>query len=161
MSTQISNGRGIGPALALVVFLLPLPFNDAYAGGRRRVVAVSPPSSGPELTFVDALPFVDAGTIAWQGGPKRASVSRRTVTLRIGEASREPSGTATVRAFVETFDARCTIRVDGVALTTAPQVVRRNAPVGIAFTHRIDVEVPAAAAEGPLQATIGWEVTTD
>lgn len=51
--------------------------------------------------------------------------------------------------------------MDSVTLTAAPRVIRRNAPVGLAFTHRIEVEVPITAADGPLQASIGWEVTTD
>lgn len=121
--------------------------------------AVSPPSAGPQLVFLE--PAVDAGPMTWRGGSKRSTVTTRTVTLRIGEPSRESHGTATVRAFLETVDPRCTIRLDGVVLTTAPRVVRRHAPLGIPFTHRLEIEVPVTAADGPLQASIGWEVTTD
>ena len=128
------------------------------------MMAVSP-SSAPALTLVGmsggANGIVDAGTIVWRGGSKRSAVSTRTVILRIGEPSRESRGTATVRAFLETFDPRCTIRIDGVPLTTVPRVIRRQAPVGIAFTHRIEIEVPRTAADGPLQASIAWEVTTE
>jgi len=124
------------------------------------VLAVSPSSSALQLTLVGAA-VVDAGAITWRGGSRRSSVVSRTVTMRIGDSSRESRGTATVRAFVETFDPRCTIRIDGVPLTTAPRVIRRRAPIGIAFTHRIEVEVPVTAADGPLQASIGWEVTTE
>ena len=31
----------------------------------------------------------------------------------------------------------------------------------IAFAHRIEIEVPTTSAEGPLLASIGWEVTTE
>ena len=150
-------GPGLLLLLASVVLLFPLP---VHAGGRRRVVAVSPPLSAPQLVIVGAA-VVDAGTIAWRGGSRRSSVTTRNVTMRIGEPSREPRGTATLRAFVEAFDPRCAVRIDGVPLTTAPRVIRRLAPIGIAFNHRIEIEVPVAAADGPLQVSIGWEVTTE
>ena len=128
------------------------------------MVAVSPSSASspaPGLTLVGVSGMVDAGTIAWRGGARPSAFSTRTVTMRIGEPAREPRGTATLRAFVETFDPGCTIRIDGVPLTTVPRVIRRQAPVGIAFTHRIEIEVPRTAADGPLQASIAWEVTTE
>jgi hypothetical protein len=144
-------------AALLLASILHSP-RSLHAGGRRRVVAASPHLA---LVFVNAGAVLDAGTIAWRGGSRRSTVATRTVTLRIGEPSREPRGTATVRAFMETFDPRVTIRIDGIALTTAPRVIRRNAPIGVAFTHRIEIDVPVTAADGPLQAPIGWEVTTE
>lgn len=156
MSTRMT----IGTVLTILASLLLLPL-DAHGGGRRRVLAVSPPSLVPAITFVGTAGMVDAGTIVWHGGSKRSTVSARQVTIRIGEPSREARGTATIRAFVETLDPRCTIRIDGIALTTVPRVIRRNAPVGVPFTHRIEIEVPVSAADGPLQTAIGWEVTTE
>jgi hypothetical protein len=136
---------------ALLVFCMATA-SHVEGRGRRRVLAVSPPASGLSLSFLGGELF-DAGSV--QGR------TARTVTLRIGPSTREPNGTATVRAFVELADPRCTIRVDGIVLGTAPRVVRRHAPVGIPFTHRIEIEIPREAAEGPLQTSIGWEVTTE
>lgn len=149
-----------GPLLILLALHLLIP-PPTHAGGRRRVSAVSPPSMGIALVFVGSGPVVDAGPIAWGGGSKRSTATTRTVSLRIGEPSRDFRGTATVRAYLETVDPRCTIRIDGVTLTTAPRVVRRHAPIGITFSHRIEIDVPVTAADGPLQTSIGWEVTTD
>ncbi|HEX6098005.1 MAG TPA: hypothetical protein VF432_16885 [Thermoanaerobaculia bacterium] len=148
-----------GAALLLSGFLRPDP---AFGGDRRRVLAVSAPSSGLELTFVSAPDgVVDAGTIQWRGGSRKATVTTRTVRLRIGQPAPEPRGTATVRAFLETADARCTVRVDGVVLTSVPRVIQRHAPVGLAVPHRIEIEVPVHAADGPLLASIGWEVSSE
>ncbi|HYH08763.1 MAG TPA: hypothetical protein VEK11_17045 [Thermoanaerobaculia bacterium] len=123
-------------------------------------MAVSPLSSDLSITFLEG-PVVDAGVIVWRGGKRRTTVTARTVTMRIGRASREARGTATLRAFLETPDPRAAVRVDGILLGAAPRVIQRHAPVGIATTHRIEIEVPVSASEGPLAASIGWEVTTD
>jgi hypothetical protein len=158
MNTRMTRSA-IGAALIILPLLLLTPLS-AHAGGRRRVVAVSPPSHALEITFVGNA-ILDAGTIVWHGGTKKSSVSTSKVTMRIGEPSRDAHGTAIVRAFVETFDPSCTVRIDGVTLTTAPRIVRRSAPIGIATTYRIEIEVPVTAADGPLQTAIGWEVTTE
>ena len=152
------SALGLVLLLPAVILLHP---DHAHGGGRRRVLAVSPPSSTPQLTLVGAAGAVDAGTIAWRGGRTRSATAARTVTLRIGEPLPGLRGTATVRAFVETFDPHCMIRIDGVPLTTAPRIIRRHAPVGVAFTHRIEIEVPVTAPDGPLQASIAWDVTTE
>ena len=149
----------IGMALSLsILSLLVVPV--LHAGGRRRAVAVSPASSELTLTFLDG-PVLDAGQIVWLGERRGVTTTTRTVLLRIGRASREVRGTATLRAFLETPDPRATVRVDGVVLGAAPRVVQRHAPIGVAVTHRIEIEVPVSAPEGPLAASIGWEVTTD
>jgi hypothetical protein len=151
-----------GTILAILGFTFMIS-TDTFAGGRRRVVAVSPTSSSAlSIAFVDApAGLLDTGVVVWRGGAKRSTVTTRTVRMRIGEAASEPRGNVTVRAFLETPDPRCTIRIDGVTLTAAPRAIRRNAPVGIVFTHRIEIEVPVTAADGPLLASIGWEITPE
>lgn len=144
-------------ATAAMIALVPV-----RAGGRQRVLAASAPREALAITFLDAgAAMVDAGTIVWHGGSKRSVVTTRRVSMRIGDASRESRGTATVRAYLETPDPRATIRIDGITLTNAPRIIHANAPIGIAFTQRVEIEVPVTAPEGPLQATIAWEVTTD
>ena len=156
MSTRKSS------AIAIALFLssVLLPISTSAAGGRRRVLTVSPPAPPLTIVFLGTGGIVDAGTIVSTGG-RRAARSTRTVTLRIGEPAQEPRGTVTLRAFLETADPRATIRIDGVTLTSAPRVIRRYAPIGVSVVHRIEIEVPVTAAEGPLQASIGWEATTE
>ena len=161
MNTRNTSRAATVLVLLSITFLLPAD-TDTNAGGRQRVLAVSPPSSALSITFVDAAAgLVETGTIVWRGGAKRSAVTTRTVRMRIGDASNESRGTVTIRAFLEVPDPRCTIRIDGVPLTTAPRVIRTKAPIGIVFAHRIEIEVPITAADGPLQASIGWEVTTE
>jgi len=147
----------------LSISLLVTP--TLQAGGRRRAVAVPPPSSALSLTFIDSgrgdTAAIDAGTMTWSGGRNRFSVTTRRFAVRIGPQSRDARGTATLRAYLETTDPRATIRIDGIVLGTTPRVIQRNAPIGIAVTHRLEIEIPVSAPEGPLAASIGWEVTTE
>lgn len=152
--------RIAGVFTVMLLFSSLLPAARLDGGGRRRAVAVSPPSSELTLTLVEG-PIVDAGPIVWRGGRRKTTIATRTVTMRIGRASREARGTATLRAFLETPDPRATVRIDGITLTAAPRIVQRHAPIGIATTHRIEIEVPVSAPDGALAASIGWEVTTD
>lgn len=160
MSTRRISPVAAGTA-ALYLSLILTP--SLQAGARRRAAAGPPPSLS--LTFVASgaagTGVVDAGTMSWRGGRERFTVTTRTVTVRIGPASPEARGRATLRAFLETPDPHATIRIDGIVLGTAPRVIRRGAPIGIPFTHRLEIEVPVSAPEGPLAATIGWEVTTE
>lgn len=142
----------------LIAVLLSSP--QVLAGGRRRAVASRP---SPELTvnFPGSAGVVDAGTMSWQGSRPDVTVTTRSVAMRIGPATPEARGTATVRAFLETPDPHCSIRVNGVLLTGIPQIVRRQAPIGITNSYRIEIAVPTSAPEGPLQTSIGWEISTD
>ena len=151
--------HSIGAALILSVALLSQP---AAGGDRRRAVAVSLPSDPLALTFVGAAGgVVDSGTIVWRGGSRPFASSVQTVRVLIGRASAEPTGTATLTAFLENADARCTVRIDGIVLTKAPRTIQRHAPIGVPVAHRIEIEVPRTAGDGPLLMSIGWEVTTD
>ena len=158
MNTRMHHPVGAVSILA-VFLLLSLP---TLGEGRSRVVAASPPSSELQLHFVTApAGIADAGTIVWRGGSRRSTVSVMAVRMRIGAATPEARGTATVRAFLETVDPRCTVRVNGVLLTSAARVIQRHAPIGVPVAQQIEIEVPTNVAEGPLLMSIGWEVTRD
>lgn len=153
-------------AATLVSYLFLFVFTPGLqAGGRQRAVTVPPPSSALSLTFLDTdrgdAAVLDAGTIAWSGGRRAVSITTRTFALRIGPASREARGTATLRAFLETPDPNATIRIDGIPLGTTPRVIQHHAPIGIAVTHRIEIEVPVSAPEGAVGVAVGWEVSTE
>lgn len=129
------------------------------AGGRRRLVAVSPPSSELSITFLDGM--LDAGTIAWRGERRKSSTVRRAVAMRVGHPSKEHRGTVTLRASVEMPAKRAEIRVNDILLTAIPQIVDRHAPVGVPFIQRIQIEVSTKEPPGPLDAEIRWEVITN
>lgn len=139
--------------LALVTLTLLVSL-ELSAGGRRRAVPVSPSLPDLAITFVDAPGgVVDAGAIAGR--------TRKTFGLRVGQASREPRGHVTLRAFLEVADPRCIVRLDGIVLTNQPVTIRRFVPIGITTMHRLEIEVSASAPEGALLTSIRWDVSTD
>lgn len=147
--------RGTSRARRLAFLALSLLFSfHLSAGGRRRAVPVSPPGEDLAIAFVDAPGgMVDTGSIAGK--------TRRTFGIRIGRPSREARGHATLRAFLETGDPHCIVRLDGIVLGTQPRVIARFTPIGITTAHRLEIEVPPSAPEGALVTTIGWHVSTD
>jgi hypothetical protein len=156
MSTQMS--KPVAVVMPVILFLASLFLSpDLQAGGRRRVMAVPPPTS-LSMTFMNG-PVLDAGSFSYRGGRRQAAVTTRTFTIRIGEPGAR--GTATLRGFLETPDPRSTVRVNGIVLTAAPAVILRHVPLGVAIDYRLELEVPLTAAGGPLNTSIGWEATTE
>ena len=156
-------------ALTIVLASLLVSSADpAFAGGRRRAAAVSPSRDDLTITFTEARgtagdAVIDAGRIAYRprrNGPRTSTTTRR-FGIRIGAASGEPRGTATLRAWLETTDPNTTIRIDGVVLGTVPRVVDGQARIGVVTDHRLEIEVPLSAPEGPVAVTIRWEVSTN
>jgi hypothetical protein len=54
-------------------------------------------------------------------------------------------------------DSRCSLRIDGQALGSAPLVIDARAAVGTVTVHTLEIEVPESAAPGPLNASISWQ----
>jgi len=141
-------------------------------GGRRRAVAASPAAQDEiRIVFVGVTgsgseAMVDAGamsqTRAKRGrGARTASVTRRVFGIRIEAASASEGATATLRASLESHDARSTIRIDGIELTTVPKIIDPQSPLGIATTHTIEIEVSAAVPEGGFASAVRWDVSTN
>jgi hypothetical protein len=113
MSTRTFHFVG---AVLLLSLLLP---DHAFGGDRPRVLAVPPPSSGLEL--------VEAGTIVRHGGTRKATVSTRTVRVRIGQASPEPRGSLSLvhSETVESRDAATTLAAQLIRAGVEAVIVRR------------------------------------
>jgi len=142
-----------------IAFLLILTM-PAIAGGRRRTAASPAPAEEMTIVFVglssngsDAL--YDAGVASRPRG-----VIVRTFGIRI-DAGTRMTGTAVLRAWLESNDGRSTIRIDGKLLGSQPQIVDAYAPLGHVTTHRLEIEVPAAVAEGSFGSSIRWESSTE
>lgn len=153
-------------ALALCLAVsLPL-----YAGRRR---SVAPPSIALSIEFVDVPAagatlltagsdaWIDLDTVSQKAGSAGKSVRvRRQFGIRIVRAGGVSWGTAVVTAKLDSPDGRSSLRIDGKLLASAPIVVDARAAVGAMTIHTLEIEVPDSVSEGPLSASISWEVTT-
>ena len=132
------------------------------------VTALSPRQHDIEIIVVGAVEdaaqgganVLELGQVSYQPPPggtrhgaRKVTVLRRMVTVRIGTAR---AGFAPLRAAVSGDDGRSRIRVDGKTLTAVPQLIDALAPLGQPVTHVIEIEIAAAAAEGPVSASISW-----
>ena len=146
-----------------IVMLLALSLGAssiALAAPRRR--AVAPPADELTITFVSRAGLLDLGSVTHAGPNAKRDRTVRSETIQLRVDRRGSSrGSASLRAYLLTPDSRCSIRIDGQLLGIGPVIIDPQLPIGAVTSHRIDVEVPIAASEGPLTTSIGWEVSTN
>jgi hypothetical protein len=141
--------------IAMIATLLNDPL---YAGGRRRAAATSPAVRDEvSIAFVGVTgggreAVMDAGRIA-------QFRTRRVFGIRLDTAG--TTGTATLRAYLESFDGRAKVRVDGIELGLAPRIIDPQAPLGTVTTHTLEIEIPPNVPEGAFASAVRWDVTTN
>jgi hypothetical protein len=101
-----------------------------------------------------------AGPGPAHGRSRSASITRRRIAVRLESANGLPRFVR-LRALLQAEDPRCRVRIDGITLTTLPQLIDAHAPVGPAVAHTIEVEVPASEPEGPVFSAITWLAETE
>lgn len=164
--SHLSSSSVLTFTLALALILPP----PVAAGGRRYLTAASAPFAGADelsITFVDVTQdgrdaVLDTGRLQ----ERRIRGERRTVTtrvfgIRLGALARESRGTASLRASVDPAACGCEVRVDGVVLGPVPRPIALHLPVGIVTQHRLEVSVSVTSPEGPVQAQVEWQATTE
>jgi hypothetical protein len=111
----------------------------------------------PGATGQQAL---DLGQVAYGAISRTPNVQVRTlkdrmiVTTRFGLALQDPSGrfaSATVLASLAYPDSARVLRLEGVKLSTVPQVVQAQARLGVTSPYRLEIEVPATLTEKDAQ----------
>ena len=151
------------------MLLIALLSTAVQAAPRRRAAATP---ADPEEIVITFVPLegtrsmtqtnLDLGTVAHNGGRSRVTHIINTVGVRVErKGSAAPQGSATLRAYLQAPDGRCIVRVDGIVIGAAPQVIDAHAPIGATVAHRVEVEVPTSVPAGSLFSAIGWEVTTN
>lgn len=133
-------------------------------------VAALAPAGGLTLRFVpvgDALradgggnAFVDIGTVAAHPATSRDRgplVVRRRVALRLDG----PYASARLSVALATDVPGCTVRVDGLAISTIPRIVSPVHQVGATVVHEIEMTIPASAAAGPFLGNLQWFAESD
>lgn len=145
--------------MRLSVTLLSLAVAAQLSAATRRRVVVQPVVDELSISFVApaAAPtpdgaLLDAGRISGR--------VRQTIGVRIDRRGSGSGRAAVVRAYTDGGDGACMVRIDGLAVGVAPVVIDPQAPIGAVVVHRIAIDVPRDAAEGPLNCAVVWEVST-
>jgi hypothetical protein len=103
---------------------------------------------------------LDLGQVAYGAGSRVSSVEVRTlkdrmiVSTRFGMALQDASGhfaSASVLASLAYPDSVRVLRLDGVRLSTVPQLIQGQARLGVTLPHRLEIEIPAALTEKDAQ----------
>jgi len=97
---------------------------------------------------------VDLGALAANRASlrQRAIVTKRRVAVRIDGPG--PSVRLSVALGAETPG--CSVRVNGIALSTIPRMLDGAHRVGTAVVHQIEVSIPADVPAGPFLSNIQW-----
>ena len=105
--------------------------------------------------------FVDLGTMsARDGGEGAGIVVRRRVAVRVEAGPGGPSS-ARLTVALGTETPGCTVRVDGVTLTSLPRVLDPVHRVGTAAVHEIEVIIPASGPPGSFVSDLRWRAEAD
>jgi hypothetical protein len=106
--------------------------------------------------------FIDVGAIAAEhgGGRRRHAVVRERITLRL-ESGNLAASKARVSVALGSATPGCTVRVDGVTLSTMPRVIDPVHRVGAAVVHEIEMTIPADVPAGPFLNDLQWFAETD
>lgn len=101
--------------------------------------------------------FLDFGSVSARpgAGHDRGIVVRRRVAVRLdGPAGAPASARLSVALSAETPG--CTVRVDGVTLSTLPRTIDPVHRVGTAVVHQIEITIPASAPAGTFLSDLLW-----
>jgi hypothetical protein len=110
----------------------------------------------PDGASVAGQRVLDLGPVSYSRISGTANVQIRTladrfiVSTKVGLALQDAThhfSTATLMASLAYPDAAHVLRLDGVRLGPAPQVIQGRAPVGKTSAYRLEIEVPTSLTE--------------
>ena len=178
MKRSITFSGAVAVAIAL---LLP-----AAARAQKQVTKKAPPSSLIMLTqeetpvsltvvsLPDGAPLLgsqggwtlDLGGVSYAGIPATPNVAIErssgsfVVSTEFGLMIRDPrqhSRTVSLLVFLDPVQSRVAIRIDGVTLQAAPQLLATHIPTSVVTRHRLEIEIPASLAEDEKSVVNGIE----
>jgi hypothetical protein len=104
--------------------------------------------------------FVDFGTVALQSGTSRGIVVHRRVAVRLDGYPGAPAS-ARLSVALTAEAAGCTVRVDGVTLSTLPRMIDPVHRIGSDVVHEIEVTIPTTVPAGTFLSDLQWLAASD
>jgi hypothetical protein len=139
-------------------------------GGAVTIRLVSVAGGSPVIGGESADGTVYLGNVSYFSSP-HARASRKktenasTTTTEFGIELESPAaftaGEAMLSAELAAPSANCAYFIDGIRLSTAPQVISPRVRYGMIGEHTLKIEVPQTAPAGPIRASIIWIVTPE
>ena len=129
---------------------------QAQEAGAISVSFTGLPDGAPLAPGSPGQRLLDLGAVSAGAGSRTPNVQvrrlkdRLVVATRFGLNIQDPARhfvTATIMASLAYPDYNHAVWLDGVKLSTAPQIVQGQAPVGGASAHRLEIEVPDTLTE--------------
>ena len=152
------------PATRLSLALALLLSTLAAAAAGAQSITLSPavvPLDAATRGVAAGEAFVDLGTVSARSGDGRGGiVVRRRVAVRLDAGAGGPAS-ARLSVALATETPGCTVRVDGVTLSTLPRVVDPVHRVGTAVVHEIEVTIPASVPAGSFVSDLQWLAESD
>jgi hypothetical protein len=122
------------------------------------IAADGQPASGGAGLGLGPMSFFDAQSRRIKGpGASKAFVVSRRVRLRLERRSGAP-GSVRLSASLARDCAPLKLTLDGVVLRTEPAVIAPHVSLNSATAHTVELEIPASAPAGPVDAEIIWQV---
>jgi hypothetical protein len=103
--------------------------------------------------------FLDIGRVS--ASPGRARGKAIVVTRRIAVRLEGMAPTARVSVALLAETPGCTVRLDGVTLSSIPRLVNPVHRVGSTVVHQLEMSIPPGVPAGPLLSNLQWLAETD
>lgn len=98
---------------------------------------------------------LDIGTVSAQSHPAGAVRIVRQVAVLL-EPGDSTATSARLFVALDSESSGCSVRVDGVPLTTSPRLVSAAHRLGVPVAHRIEIVIPPSAPPGAFLSTLQW-----
>lgn len=104
--------------------------------------------------------FVDFGSVALQTDVGRSIVVRRRIAVRLDGYPGAPAS-ARLSVALRAEAPGCTVRVDGVTLSTLPRIIDPVHRIDTDVVHEIEVTIPTTVPAGTFLSDLQWLAASD
>jgi hypothetical protein len=133
------------------------------------VQVISAPSGASVQAPTEGLGSLQVGHVSWNPQSSVSGLSHTKdsnsftittfVSLRLDCPTAALSKRASIGAYLQQKDPRYVVYFDQIPLSTAPSIISPIASCTSTTQHTLQIKVPTSAASGPIDASIGFQVT--
>lgn len=121
------------------------------------IVTETGPRQGSSELALGPVSYFGNSAEAQRNRSVQSFIVSRHIRVRVSRTD-GAQGKVVVRPYLLRDCDRCTVRLDGVVLSSAPAGAGRVVPLNTMVDHVIDIEIKRAAPAGQLGAEVTWQV---